>query len=104
MRKKTMYLVEALDKDKIARVYGFSEYEEDARLQCIMALAERCLRKLQDGVKHIDGGSTDFWSYSFRISKNPDWSEPAKQQKSESFLKDAVDQPKKEKQLAFNFS
>ena len=69
-----------------------------------MALAERCLRKLQDGVKHIDGGSTDFWSYSFRISKNPDWIEPAKQQKSESFLKDAVDQLKKEKQLEFDFS
>ena len=89
MRKKTMYLVEALDKDKIARVYGFSEYEEDARLECIIALAERCLRKLQDGVKHIDGGSTDFWSYSFRISKNPDWIAPAKQ----------VDQPKKSKSL-----
>ena len=49
MRKKTMYLVEALDKDKIARVYGFSEYEEDARLECIIALAERCLKKLKDG-------------------------------------------------------
>ena len=95
MRKKTTYLVEALDKDKIARVYGFSEYEEDARLECIIALAERCLRKLKDGVKHIDGGSTDFWSYSFRISKNPDWIEPAKQ----------VDQTKKSKpiQLSFGF-
>ena len=41
MRKKTMYLVEALDKDKIARVYGFSEYEEDARLECIIALTDR---------------------------------------------------------------
>jgi hypothetical protein len=91
MRKKTMYLVEALDKDKIARVYGFSEYKEDARLNCIIALAERCLRKLEDGLKYIEGGSTDFYSYSFRVSTDPDW------------IKSVEQVEKKPKQLEFPF-
>jgi|TARA_R110000744_G_scaffold70624_1_gene142687 hypothetical protein len=92
MRKKEIYLVEAIDKDNIARVYGFSEHKEDARLNCIIALAERCLRKLEDGLKYIEGSSTDFYSYSFRVSKNPDWIEPPKQVE------------KKSQQLEFNFN
>ena len=65
-KNKKLFTVNAVDKDGIRRCYGTAEYPEDAKLQCIIALAERCLRKLENGVRFIDGGDTDFYSYKFK--------------------------------------
>ena len=65
-KNKKIFTVSAVDKDGISRCYGTAEYPEDAKLQCIMALAERCLRKLENGVRFVDGGDTDFYSYKFK--------------------------------------
>ena len=64
-KNKKLFTVNAVDKNGISRCYGRAEYPEDAKLQCIIALAERCLRKLENGVRFIDGGDTDFYSYKF---------------------------------------
>ena len=64
-KNKKLFTVNAVDKDGIRRCYGTAEYPEDAKLQCIIAVAERCLRKLENGVRFIDGGDTDFYSYKF---------------------------------------
>ena len=65
-KNKKLFTVNAVDKDGIRRCYGTAEYPEDAKLQCIIAVAERCLRKLENGVRFIDGGDTDFYSYKFK--------------------------------------
>ena len=65
-KNKKLFTVNAVDKDGIRRCYGTAEYPEDAKLQCIIALAERCLRKLENGVRFVDGGDTDFYSYKFK--------------------------------------
>ena len=65
-KNKKLFTVNAVDKNGISRCYGRAEYPEDAKLQCIIALAERCLRKLENGVRFIDGGDTDFYSYKFK--------------------------------------
>ena len=64
-KNKKLFTVNAVDKEGIRRCYGTAEYPEDAKLQCIIAVAERCLRKLENGVRFIDGGDTDFYSYKF---------------------------------------
>ena len=65
-KNKKLFTVNAVDKEGIRRCYGTAEYPEDAKLQCIIAVAERCLRKLENGVRFIDGGDTDFYSYKFK--------------------------------------
>ena len=65
-KNKKLFTVNAVDKNGISRCYGRAGYPEDAKLQCIIALAERCLRKLENGVRFIDGGDTDFYSYKFK--------------------------------------
>ena len=68
MKKKNekLFTVNAVDKEGIRRCYGTAEQPEDAKLQCIIAVAERCLKKLENGVRFIDGGDTDFYSYKFK--------------------------------------
>ena len=44
-KNKKLFTVNAVDKEGIRRCYGTAEYPEDAKLQCIIAVAERCLRK-----------------------------------------------------------
>ena len=65
-KNKKLFTVNAVDKEGIRRCYGTAEYPEDAKLQCIIAVAERCLRKLKNGVRFRDGGDTDFYSYKFK--------------------------------------
>ena len=40
--------VDAIDGESIARCYGRGKTEEEAKLNCIVMVAERCLKKIKD--------------------------------------------------------
>ena len=90
-KDKKIFLVSAIDSNGIARVYGVAPFEEDAKLNCIIALAEYILGKFEKGMVFKKGFLTDFDSYDFQTTINPDgWS--------------YTPEPKNLKQMEFNFN